>query len=154
MPPQQCPSCGRFLKAALVASLARTAADCPGCGTALSVSDFAPSGQDPSPRQETDVSPDDAGRAVSNGSATTGVVDDVGAPTDVLEGWDPEGPPSRWLDDQPPFPEDAAIVAGATLVGAIVGAICSRHAVRGAIAGAALGALGAGVARRIWELED
>lgn len=154
MPPQQCPSCGRFLKAALVASLVTESADCPGCESALSVGDFAPTGNGSTATDALD-GVGDAGHPGGAEPMPGGVVDDVVAPTDVLEGWDPEGPPSRWLDDQPPFPVDTAVVAGATVAGAVVGAFCApRRALRGAIVGAVLGAVGAAVSRRIWELND
>ncbi|MEX0832145.1 MAG: hypothetical protein WD358_02925 [Nitriliruptoraceae bacterium] len=171
MPPQQCPTCGRFLKNALVASLAHTSAPCPGCGQALTAADFA-SGRDSSSGQsDADALSDDAAAGERQATATTRHVgDDVGegrvqdladdafgdvvAPMDVLEGWDLDGDAAKWLDDRPPFPDDTVIVATSAAVGAIVGAVCAGRRIRGGIVGALLGAVGAGIARKIWVLED
>ena len=176
MPPQQCPTCSRFLKNVLVASLAHSSAPCPGCGQILTAADFARdseplSGQAEVDRSEVDRSSESASAGEPDVAATTPHTgDDVGdaraddlsddafgdvvAPMDVLEGWDLDGDPVQWLDDQPPFPDDTVIVATSAAVGAIVGAFCAGRRIRGGILGALLGAVGAGIARKIWVLKD
>lgn len=172
MPPYQCPSCGRFLKAALIASLEHQSAACPGCQQPLVASDFTdvaastsvmsalttstPAGNSASaPGHEVDHNEADHNESDHlEAEVDRDVVDDLGAPTDVLQGWDPDGPPSRWLDDQPPFPTDMVAVAGAAVVGALVAAVLGRRKVRAGMVGAILGAVGAGIARQIWRLDD
>ncbi len=146
MPPQQCPQCGRFLKNELVTGLDVGPAPCPRCGERLTAEMFAP---------------DDAGDRLASGG-----VDSVRPPdlepetvrdTDVLAGWDqPQRSAevvelARWRKDRAPFPLDAAVLAGAGVVGAVAGGwrdpLTGRGAALGGLAGVALAAAG----RRIWQ---
>jgi hypothetical protein len=135
--PKQCPNCGRFLKNALVDALAEGPQPCPGCTEPLTSDQFD---------EEASVRPPDLTPAE--------VRDDA---SDVLEGWDRDADAAEiaaWDRDQPPFPTDAAVVAGSGLVGALLGAVATPRRVRGALIGGLLGVLVAAVARRIWQLPD
>lgn len=75
---------------------------------------------------------------------------------DVLAGWDLGATAEEvaaWRDDVRPFPTDTVVVAVAALAGGVVGGLLpSVHRGRWAAVGVLGGAVGAGVARRIWEL--
>lgn len=148
-PPSQCPSCGRFLKRALVESLAQAPAPCPGCGTELVAGMFdGGSGRAPTSEPSAPVS-------VRPPDLEPGSVRDESS--DVLAGWDEGGEVvdlDRWRADRPPFPVDAAVVGGSAVVGATVGAVTDRRRARGAVLGALVGAVLGAVVRRIWRLED
>lgn len=145
MPPEQCPDCGRFLKAALVDGLVDAPAPCPKCGATLTAATFghevataaAPVAASPGPSvRPPDLEPGDV----------------RGAP-DVLAGWDvgvPAGGPA--VHDQRPFPADTVVVLGAGLLGFAVGVLAGKQRGRDATLGALGGLLGAGIARRIWRL--
>jgi hypothetical protein len=78
---------------------------------------------------------------------------DVRGVPDPLAGWDagvPSGP--AVVRDERPFPTDTVAVAAATVAGAALGAVLGRRPVRDAFLAALGGAVGAGVARRIWQL--
>lgn len=141
--PAQCPECARFLARAFVEGLAEAPADCPKCGTTLTAEHFAaPSASSIRPP---DLDPTDVR------------VTDDGQP-DPLAGWDD---PNAAVVDLESYrerrlapPPDAAIVAGASLVGALVGLLLGRRRGLAAVLGALFGALAAGAARQVWRLED
>jgi len=170
VPPQQCPTCSRFLKNALVASLAHTSAPCPGCGQTLTAADFSSGSESSTGQSDAGTLAAHPASDTTQEAATTRLGDDVAearaesleddafddvvAPMDVLEGWDLDGDSAKWLDDRPPFPSDTVIVATSAAAGAVIGAVCAGRRIRGSIAGALLGAVGAGIARKIWVLKD
>jgi hypothetical protein len=176
VPPPQCPECGRFLKRTAVEALTAEPTPCPRCGTGLVAAMFdEAAGAGPEVTagadEEHSVRPPDLGRA--DAASTSRVLDVAGdrgsvrppdlppvtvrdEPRDVLEGWDRGAAPGeleRWRDDRPPFPTDAAIVAGAGVVGALIGAYGSDRRARGAILGGLVGIVGAGLARQVWRLD-
>lgn len=137
MAPKQCPNCGRFLKNALVDSLAEGPQPCPGCTEPLTSELF----DDDASVRPPDLEPGE-------------VRDDA---SDVLEGWDRGADAAEiaaWDEDHAPFPTDAAVVAGSGLVGALLGAVVAQRRVRGALLGGIVGVLVAAIARRIWQLPD
>jgi len=74
------------------------------------------------------------------------------APSDVLAGWDPAGPPAP-LDGSPPFPTDTIVVVAALTVGMGLGLLVGgRHSLVRATLGGILGVAGAIATRRMWQL--
>lgn len=75
---------------------------------------------------------------------------------DVLAGWDVGATAEEvasWRRDQRPFPTDAVVVVSAGVAGGVLAALLAdRGRGRWAALGALGGVVGAGVARRIWEL--
>lgn len=155
MPPKQCPECGRFLKKELVSSLRSGPQPCPRCDQPLEAHMFSLEGAAGDPPPETVADPaapataDDAGDSVRPPDLEPDAVRDAGQ--DPLAGWDPQGPPP--VIDRAPPPVDAAVLAGAGLAGAVLGSLFGERGCRGAVLGALGGVLGAGAARRVWELE-
>ncbi len=140
MPPKQCPECGRFLKNAFVEALTDSGDPCPGCGQALTRSQFTHDGA-----AETSGS-----ATISRAVDTSGAADDP----DVLAGWDPHGVESSWQDDRPPPPTDLAAVAAGAAGGGLLGLIVTSRRIRGALIGAVLGAGVVAAVRRVWELDS
>ncbi|MEX1179020.1 MAG: hypothetical protein WEB09_11215 [Nitriliruptor sp.] len=135
MPPEQCPDCGRFLKRALIVGLADGPAPCPRCGVELTADRFSGGAPDTSVRPP-DLRPDE----VHDGE-------------DPLRGWDAGVPVGvDAIRDERPFPVDTVVVLGAAGVGLVFGFGLGRRRGRDALLGALGAAIGAGVARRIWEL--
>lgn len=75
---------------------------------------------------------------------------------DVLAGWDLGATGDEiasWRVDERPFPTDAVLVGGATVLGGLLGGLLpEQHRGRWAAVGGLAGAVGAGALRRIWEL--
>ncbi|WP_052666088.1 hypothetical protein [Nitriliruptor alkaliphilus] len=163
MPPEQCPECGRFLKRALVDGLADAPAPCPKCGVELTAAMFGAAAVAapalavdplvPGVAAETPV-PDPLPLPLASSVRPPDLEpDEVRGGPDPLEGWDAGVPTgSAAIVDQRPFPIDAAVVAGAALLGAALGATLGRRPVRDATLAAFGGAVGAGLVRRIWQL--
>jgi hypothetical protein len=152
VPPIQCPECGRFLANAFVAGLADAPAPCPGCGARLTADAVGTASADAV------ATPDESGRSSPEPPDEVADPEVDGDPdaadADVLDGWDPDGGPTAWLDDRPPFPEDAAWVGGAAAAGALLGLIVGRRPLRGLLVGSVLGAGAAAAVRQIWRLRD
>lgn len=138
MPPEQCPSCGRFLRDALVETLdERGARPCPHCGEPLTAAAVL-TDEDGSVRPP-DLPPDEV-RA---------------APDDVLVGWDlgvSAAEIESWRADRRPVPVDTIVVAAGALVGGGVGAAVDKRRVRGGALGLLVGTVLAAGVRRIWRL--
>jgi hypothetical protein len=176
VPPQQCPECGRFLKAAFVTSLTAEPTPCPSCEAGLVAGMFAVNEEGgsvagPAPAAsglEPAIAPPDMKETGAEHPTTelpsfAGEEASVRPPDlrpdavrdaagDVLEGWD-RGAGPVMVVDRAPIPTDAIVLAGAGLAGAVLGALFGERGCRGAVLGAAGGVLGAAVARRIWRLE-
>jgi hypothetical protein len=162
VPPPQCPECGRFLRHTTVASLTAEPTPCPRCETGLVAAMFP---------DVTSVRPPDLGTADATAAPPSPVsLDTRGSvrppdlvpvmvrdePRDVLAGWDVGADPAeleRWRDDRAPFPQDAAIVLGAGVVGGLLGALVAERRGRNVALGAAVGAFGAAAVRQVWRLE-
>ena len=147
MPPRQCPQCGRFLKNALVDGLAHASQPCPGCATVLTAAMFEPVAEPPAADAASQVSvrpPDLEPESVRDPEQ------------DVLAGWDVGATAAEmasWREDRPPFPLDAAMVAGGALLGGLCGALGDpQRRARGAAIGVTAGVATAVVARRLWRL--
>jgi hypothetical protein len=178
VPPEQCPACGRFLKRALVDGLADSPAPCPRCGIELSAAMFpavpgADDGPPPAPPaalaeapaapsvipatpvapEAPSIRPPDLPPAAPSIRPPDLPPADVRDEPDPLAGWD-AGVPSgaAVVRDERPFPTDTVAVAAATVAGAALGAVFGRRPVRDAVLAGLGGAVGAGVARRIWQL--
>lgn len=173
MPAPQCPMCGRFLKQAFVRELSDAPAPCPRCEQPLTAADFdaAPAPPQTASSQEPDVpahpeetataersAPAEPSAAPATGPASVRPPDlePASVHDDVLAGWD-RGigpmPPGGWQRDEPPFPTDAVVVAGAAAAGVVLGAVGGRRRGRGALLGALAGAVLAGAARKVWRLD-
>lgn len=166
MPPEQCPACGRFLKRALVEGLAAAPAPCPKCEIELTAEMFAVPAPGPASAAAPEPPPGPPPAAASAPAAmevTAAVAtsvrppdlvpDEVRGGPDPLAGWDAGVPAGvEAIRDQRPFPVDTVLVLGAAAVGAAVGAVVGVRPLRDAPIGALVGAVGAGVARRIWQL--
>ncbi len=146
MPPEQCPECGRYLKAVFVQGLATAPAPCPRCGSELTSELFG-------------VSDESAADEVAPLQAAVGSVrppdlepDAVRGIPDPLDGWDVAEPARVVVDDRPPFPADTVVVVAAAVLGAIAGGLVAERPGRGASLGALGGVVCAGSARRIWQL--
>jgi hypothetical protein len=174
VPPQQCPTCGRFLKRALVDGLVEASAPCPKCGNELTAEMFGLDGAAAATTPLTSVraaaaapaaGPDGAdagaGAPVPAGATTAAPSvrppdlppSDVRDAPDPLAGWDvgaPGGPVE--VRDERPFPIDTIAVVGSAAVGAVLGATFGDRPVRDGIFGALGGAVGAAVARQLWQL--
>ncbi len=165
MPPQQCPECGRFLKNALVESLAERPAPCPGCDVELTSAMLAGTAADPGGASDpSDPSVPATGQASAQAQRDVSVrppdlepVDVRSADDDPLARWDVGATADEvasWHVDQRPFPTDAVVVAGAAVIGLGVGCVADREArARGAAVGFAAGAVAGAIVRRIWRLE-
>lgn len=139
VPPMQCPNCGRFLKNALVESLAEGDQPCPGCEVALTADMFDADAS-------ASVRPPDLYPAE--------VRDDA---SDVLDGWDRGASAAEiasWAQDHRPFPTDTVAVAAGALGGVLFGAAVTRHRIRGGVLGGLVGAVVAAVIRQVWRLQD
>lgn len=178
VPPMQCPSCGRFLKNDLVASLEDAPAPCPRCGELLHPDAFVPDGAGGRDEvAEREVA--EAEHEVAEAEVEVAGHEDVeersvrppdlapeavrDAPRDVLVGWDVDADAAEiasWRRDRRPFPADTVVVLGAGAVGAVAGALVDGHrrestvSGRGAVLGLVLGLLGGAGVRRIWRLTD
>lgn len=170
MPPQQCPTCGRFLKRALVDGLVEAPAPCPKCGNQLTAAMFGLDGgtapftavravTDTPVRSEAPGPPPAPPRAAPAAAGAPSVrppdlpPSDVRDAPDPLAGWDagaPGGPAA--VRDERPFPTDTVAVLGAAGVGAVLGATLGNRPVRDGLLGALGGAVGAAVARQLWQL--
>ncbi|MEX0835066.1 MAG: hypothetical protein WD010_03175 [Nitriliruptor sp.] len=139
MPPEQCPECGRFLKRALIVGLAEAPAPCPRCGVELTADRFG--GGTPTDPPATSVRPPDLRpdevRDIDDPVATW----DAGVPVGVAA-----------VRDERPFPVDTVVVLGAAAVGLALGLGLGQRRGRNAVLGALGGAVGAGIARRVWQL--
>jgi hypothetical protein len=181
VPPTKCPECGRFLKGSLVASLTADPVPCPRCETGLvaamfpeeasvrppdlgSVTADPAAGTHTPPPPGTPVppappSPSAASIAAERGSVRPPDLVPVmvrDEPRDALAGWDVGAGAAeldRWRDDRPPFPTDAAVLAGAGVLGALVGALAAPRRGRNAVIGGGAGVLGAAVLRQVWRLD-
>lgn len=150
MPPQQCPTCGRFLKRALVEGLAEAPAPCPRCGSELTAATFGLDAGAVVTAPVTEAAPAAAAPSVRPPDLSPADVRDA---PDPLAGWDagePSGPAG--IRDERPFPIDTVAVVGAAAVGAVLGATFGDRRVRDGIFGALGGAVGAAVARQLWQL--
>lgn len=164
MPPEQCPECGRFLKRALVESLAVAPAACPKCEVELTASMFgaAPAAAPPAVAEPA-VEEADVGEARVAAEAAAVVSPSVRPPDltpatvrdpdDPLAGWD-AGVPLPPVGDRRPFPTDTVVVAAGAALGAVAGSLLTERRARGGAAGALVGAVLAGAARRIWRLPE
>lgn len=161
MPPEQCPECGRFLKRTLVESLAEAPEPCPKCGVELTAVMFgsAATADAPAPTAADEAATDPAPPVALSGSSVRPPdlpPADVRDRPDPLSGWDvgvPVGPAgTAAIDDRRPFPVDTVAVASAAVAGAALGAVLGRRPLRDATLAALAGVVGAGVARRIWQL--
>jgi hypothetical protein len=182
VPPPQCPECGRFLKQSYVDQLSADPTSCPRCGTGLVASMFPedrsvrPPDLGPAdatavpaaPAADRSVRPPDLGPADATAVPAAPAADGSVRPPDlvpvtvrdeardVLAGWDvgaDRAEVGSWRADRPPFPTDAAIVAGAGVAGALVGALVPPRRGRNAALGGAAGVLAAAVGRQVWRLE-
>lgn len=139
MPPQQCPSCGRFLKRTFVEELSQGSSPCPGCEIELTPAAFDE--VEPTELRSASVRPPDLRP------------DEVRDTDDPVAGWDAGIPVGlAAVRDQRPFPVDTFVVAGAAAAGAVLGVALGRWPARDAALGAVVGAIGAGVVRRVWQL--
>lgn len=153
MPPAQCPECGRFLKRTLVDSLAEAPAPCPKCGVELIEAMFVDVTPSAAPARPAAAEPAAAAPLESSVRPPDLPPEEVRGGPDPLAGWDAgvalDGAAIR---DEPPFPVDTMVVAGAAVVGAALGATFGRRPLRDGALGAVGGAVGAGLTRRIWQL--
>jgi len=147
VPPSQCPACGRFLRNALVESLAARPVPCPGCGEPLAAAMF------PGPMGPTRYR---ASAADAAGGRPPDAQSGEAAELDPLAGWDRgvgADEVAGWRLDEPPVPVDGLIVLGSGLAGGLLGLVLAdRRRGRAAAAGTLLGVLGAGLARGVWRL--
>ncbi|MFU8841276.1 MAG: hypothetical protein ACNA8R_11230 [Nitriliruptoraceae bacterium] len=161
MPPKRCPECGRFLANDLVTSLTDAPAPCPRCGIELRPETIIGGERARRPRPSAPTAA--AAAAVPSTDAAGSIrppdLDPQAVQTrdeDVLAGWDVGADAEEvasWRRDQRPFPTDTVIVVGASVGAGLLGALLAdEHPVRWTAVGALGGALGAGAARRIWEL--
>jgi hypothetical protein len=176
VPPEQCPECGRFLKRTLVESLADAPEPCPKCGIELTAVMFgsAATAAAPAPAAADGAPAAADGAPAAPGGPAAAVPPPTAAPSgssvrppdlppadvrdqpDPLSGWDVGVPAGRTgtalIDDRRPFPVDTVAVASAAVIGAGLGVLLGRRPVRDGVLVALGGAVGAGVARRIWQL--
>jgi hypothetical protein len=171
VPPQQCPTCGRFLKRTLVDGLVEASAPCPKCGNELTAEMFGLEGAAHATTPLTSVraaAAAPAGTEASAASPAPAGAASAAAPSvrppdlppaevrdapDPLAGWDtgaPGGPGE--IRDERPVPIDTIAVVGSAAVGAVLGATFGDRPVRDGIFGALGGAVGAAVARQLWQL--
>jgi hypothetical protein len=164
VPPPQCPECGQFLRRTVVVSLTADPSPCPRCEAGLVAAMFP---------EEASVRPPDlgpAGTVPTAAPASPSSLETRGSvrppdlvpvmvrdePRDVISGWDVGADPAeleRWRVDRPPFPQDAAIVLGAGVMGGLLGALVPERRGRNLALGAAVGAFGAAAVRQVWRLE-
>jgi len=169
VPPKRCPDCGRFLANDLVTSLADAPAPCPRCGIELRPETIVGGerARRPRPSRPTVEAPEAPGGPEAPQAPGSDAADSIRPPDldpqavrtpdeDVLAGWDVGASAEEvasWQHDQRPFPTDTVVVLGAAVCGGLLGVLLTdRHRGRWAALGALGGVLGAGTARRIWEL--
>lgn len=139
MAPQQCPTCGRFLKNDLVQSLADGDQPCPRCEATLTASMFGVGGEAASVRPP-DLAPEE--------------VRDDG---DVLAGWDVGADAAEiasWNHDRAPFPTDTVVVAAGAVLGGVLGATVTPARLKGAAIGTGIGAGVGAAVRQVWKLTE
>lgn len=144
MAPRQCPACGRFLKRELVEQLVDGERTCPRCEATLNADMF----DDDDPSSEAtgaSVRPPDLAPA------------QVREEPDVLADWDAGADAAEvasWNRDRAPFPIDAVVVLGGTVLGALVGAAAPGPRLRGAAIGGGVGFGVTATVRQVWRLRD
>lgn len=159
MPPHQCPECGRFLKNAVVADLARAPAPCPACEVELTPAMFGLQPAMPSPTGPATVPPPTPQPVAAASPPSPSIrppdlqPEAVRDRDDPLAGWD-AGIAAPEVVDQRPFPTDLVVVVAGAVAGAVTGTLAAERRGRAGALGAVAGALAAGAVRRIWALPD